>query len=110
MQTKILRILFGFLIFSAALYAQSGLQSKIQRVENGLLPQVLVKGDPAWTIQERMQHYKIPGVSIAVINNFKIEWSKAYGLKDVETKEPATVETLFQAGSISKPVAAMVAL
>jgi len=57
-----------------------------------------------------MQHYKIPGVSIAVINNFKIEWSKSYGLRDVETKEPVTLETLFQAGSISKPVAAMVAL
>jgi CubicO group peptidase (beta-lactamase class C family) len=110
MQTKIWRILFVLLIFSTALYAQSGLQSRIQRVEQGLLPQVLVKGDPAWTIQERMQHYKIPGISIAVINNSKIEWSKAYGLRDVEANEPVTVETLFQAGSISKPVAAMVAL
>ena len=110
MQTKIWRIFFCFLFFSNALYAQSDLQAKIQRVEQGLLPQVLVKGDPAWTIQERMQHYKIPGVSIAVINNFKIEWSKSYGLRDVETKEPVTLETLFQAGSISKPVAAMVAL
>jgi len=110
MRTKIWRILFGCLIFTTALYAQSDLQSKIRRVEQGLLPQVLVKGDPAWTIEERMQHYKIPGVSIAVINNFKIEWSKSYGLRDVETKEPVTLETLFQAGSISKPVAAMVAL
>ena len=98
------------MIFTAALNAQSDLQSKIQRVEQGLLPQVLVKGDPAWTIEERMQHYKIPGVSIAVISNFKIDWSKSYGLRDVETKEPVTLETLFQAGSISKPVAAMVAL
>jgi CubicO group peptidase (beta-lactamase class C family) len=110
MQTKFWRILFGCLVFTTALYAQSDPQSKIQRVEQGLLPQVLVKGDPAWTIQERMQYYKIPGVSIAVINNFKIAWSNAYGLRDVETKEPVTVETLFQDGSISKPVAAMVAL
>ena len=94
MQTKIWRIFFCFLFFSNALYAQSDLQAKIQRIEQGLLPQVLVKGDPAWTIQERMQHYKIPGVSIAVINNFKIEWSKSYGLRDVETKEPVILETL----------------
>jgi CubicO group peptidase (beta-lactamase class C family) len=57
-----------------------------------------------------MKHYKIPGVSIAVINNFKVEWAKSYGVKDVETSEPVTAGTLFQAGSISKPVAAMVAL
>jgi CubicO group peptidase (beta-lactamase class C family) len=57
-----------------------------------------------------MTHYKVPGVSIAVIENFKVAWAKAYGVKDVETKEPVTETTLFQAGSISKPVAAMVAL
>ncbi len=27
------------------------------------------------------------GVSIAVINNFKVEWAKAHGVKDVETDE-----------------------
>jgi CubicO group peptidase (beta-lactamase class C family) len=110
MQKRIWRILFGFLVLFTALYGQSNLESRIQRVENGLLPVVLVKGDPGWTIQERMQHYKVPGVSIAVIDNFKIAWSKAYGLRDTATKEPVTLETLFQAGSISKPVAAMVAL
>jgi CubicO group peptidase (beta-lactamase class C family) len=57
-----------------------------------------------------MTRYKIPGVSVAVINDFKVDWAKGYGVKDVETKEPVTTETLFQAGSISKPVAAMAAL
>ncbi len=57
-----------------------------------------------------MKHYKIPGMSVAVIKDFKVEWAKAYGVKDVETGEPVNVKTLFQAGSISKPVAAMAAL
>lgn len=57
-----------------------------------------------------MKHYHVPGVSIAVIHNHKIAWSKSYGVKDEETKEPVTRETLFQAGSISKPVAAYAAL
>jgi CubicO group peptidase (beta-lactamase class C family) len=57
-----------------------------------------------------MANSKVPAVSIAVIENFKIVWAKAYGVKDVETNTPATTTTLFQAGSISKPVAAMVAL
>jgi hypothetical protein len=35
----------------------------------------------------RKEFAKAPGVSIAVINNFKVEWAKAYGVKDVETDE-----------------------
>ncbi len=101
------RILYLCIGISASVYAQA---DRIKRVEQGLLPAVLIKGDPAWNLQERMVHYKVPAVSIAVIRDFKIEWAKAYGLKDVEASESATTTTLFQAGSISKPVAAMVAL
>ncbi len=61
-------------------------------------------------IAERMKHYNVPGVSVAVINNGKIEWAKGYGVREAGTNLPVTVETLFQAGSISKPVAAMGAL
>jgi CubicO group peptidase (beta-lactamase class C family) len=100
-------LLPGFLL--PALW-QSDVESRIKRIERGLLSQVQIKGDPAWTIQERMKHYKAPGVSVAVIKDFKIDWAKAYGVKDIETMEPVTTQTLFQAGSISKPVAAMVAL
>ena len=57
-----------------------------------------------------MKHWKVPGLSIAVVRDFKVEWARSYGVKDIETNEPVTTETLFQAGSISKPVAAMVAL
>jgi CubicO group peptidase (beta-lactamase class C family) len=95
---------------SALLSTQTNCGSQIGAVEKGLLPAVLIQGDPAWTIQERMQYHKVPAVSIAVIRDFKIDWAKAYGLADVEAQQPVTTETLFQAGSISKPVAAMVAL
>jgi CubicO group peptidase (beta-lactamase class C family) len=90
--------------------AQNGADPRIARVEKGLVPPVLVKGDVGWSIEERMRHHKVPAVSVAVFNNFKVEWARAYGLKDAATGERATTETLFQAGSISKPVAAMVAL
>lgn len=110
----VLLYIFQFTSFSVS-FAQSspetlGLESRIKRVETGLLPAVLVKGDPSWSIEERMKHYKVPGLSIAVINNHKIDWARSYGVTDIETREPVTTETLFQAGSISKPVAAMVAL
>lgn len=84
--------------------------ARIKRVEQGLLPAVLIKGDPLWSIAERMKVYKVPGLSVAVIKDFKVEWARAYGVKDIETNEPVTTETLFQAGSISKSVNAMVAM
>lgn len=110
MKSKLFRAIAVLLVFSQIVLTQSPVQSRIGRVENGLLPAVQIKGDPGWTIHERMKHYKVPGVTIAVIDDFKIAWVKAYGVKDTETNEPVGTDTLFQAGSISKPVAAMAAL
>jgi len=103
------RLISLVLLCSQVVLGQSP-DSRIERVEKGLRPAVLIKGEPGWTIQERMKFYKVPGVSVAVIYDFKIQWAKGYGLKDTETNEPVTTNTLFQAGSISKPVAAMAAL
>jgi CubicO group peptidase (beta-lactamase class C family) len=54
------------------------------------------------TLEERMAYYKVPGLSIAVIHNYEIEWTKAYGYADVNDKRLVTTSTLFQAASISK--------
>ena len=59
------------------------------------------------TIQELMERFNVPGVSVAVIHDFQIHWAKGYGIADVESGAPVDTETLFQAASISKPVAAM---
>lgn len=105
-------ILLSLLLFQSFTNAQSsdGITDKIKKVENGLVAPVYIKGDPTWTIEERMEHYGVPGVSIAVINDGKIEWTKTYGIMDKETKSPVTKETLFQAASISKPISAYAAL
>jgi CubicO group peptidase (beta-lactamase class C family) len=90
----------------------SAVEERIKRVENNLLPPVRIKGDPQgrMNIAERMKHYKVLGVSIAVINDGKIEWARGYGVREVGTNQPVTPETLFQAASISKPIAAAGAL
>lgn len=65
--------------------------------------------DPAF-VQDLLKRHNVPGVSIAVIKDFKIQSTFVYGLADVETGAPVTGETMFQAASISKPVAAMASL
>ena len=84
--------------------------ARIARVENSLLPYVPVRGLPGWNLRTRMKHHRVPGLSIAVIHNYKVEWAKAYGLADTTARTPVTTTTLFSAGSISKLVAAGAAL
>jgi CubicO group peptidase (beta-lactamase class C family) len=107
---KLLRVFVASVLLGTSVYAQSDTEARVKRVEGGLLPPVLVKGERSWSLQERMQHYKVPGVSIAVIDNFKIEWARAYGVKDAVSKEPMTETTLLQAASISKTLNATVIL
>ncbi|MFK8012001.1 MAG: serine hydrolase domain-containing protein, partial [Marinicellaceae bacterium] len=83
---------------------------EIETVESGLRSASYFKNDPLWKIEDRMQHYGVPGVSVAVIKDFKIHWLKHYGVTDKETGDAVNDDTLFQAGSISKPVAAYGAL
>jgi CubicO group peptidase (beta-lactamase class C family) len=57
-----------------------------------------------------LKQFNVPGVSIAVIQDFKVVAALAYGVADVETGTPVTPTTMFQAASISKPVTAMASL
>jgi len=94
----------------AARKYDSGTMAEISRVENGLLPRIRVEGVSGWTLGERMDRWNVEAVSVAVIQDFDIAWARAWGVADREEGRPATTETLFQAGSISKPVAATGAL
>jgi CubicO group peptidase (beta-lactamase class C family) len=61
-------------------------------------------------IESQMKTHAIPGLSLAIIENGKILKAKGYGFADREKKTPVTPATLFQAGSVSKSVAALGAL
>ena len=84
------------------------LAAQIQRVENGFPPIPLSSSEPPLqlNLEKLMELYNCPGLSVAVIDNFKIAWAKGYGVVEAGSHQPVTVHTLFQAGSISKPVAA----
>lgn len=80
---------------------------QITLVENSLVGPSHEENFKGWSIQDRMAHYKVNGISIAVIRNYKIEWAKGYGFADVANKNPVTIATKFQAGSISKSLNAI---
>ncbi len=96
---------------SARLFAQEA-DPRIQAVEEGITRGVQVQGRDGerFTLRERMEAYDVPGISIAVLEGGRIVWAGGYGVMDVEAEGPVTAETLFQAASISKPVAATAAL
>jgi CubicO group peptidase (beta-lactamase class C family) len=58
----------------------------------------------------QMRERHIPGVALAVIQESRVIRDQGYGLADEEKKVPVTSSTLFQAASVSKPVAALGAL
>src|SRR6201984_435828 len=81
---------------------------RIERIGNGIEPVDLKKDEAPvqLDIEKLMKLYNVPGLSVAVIEDYKIAWVKTYGVTEPGGTVPVTPKTLFQAGSISKPVAA----
>ena len=98
-------------LLAAQITGSSDLEKRIHRIEDGLLPPVLIEGQPVQgaKLADRMAALHVPGVSIAVIHDGAIEWARGFGVMKLGGS-PVTPETLFQAASISKPVAAVAAL
>jgi CubicO group peptidase (beta-lactamase class C family) len=92
----------------ASARAQISVEGAMARVEAAQIPNR--QGLDSLILQEVMDKYHVPGLSIAVIRDFAIHWAKGYGIADVSTGGPVENDTLFQAASISKPVAAMAVL
>lgn len=87
------------------------IERRMARVENTLIPSVKVKGGAdTHRLRDRMAHYQVPGMSIAVMRDGRVAWARGYGSADAKTGRPVTPDTLFQAASISKPVTATAVL
>lgn len=84
---------------------------RIANIERGLRPAQALAGAPVplSTLEGEMRRLHVPGLSIAVVDNGRLAWAKGYGVVG-PGGGPVTTETLFQAASISKPVAAFGAM
>lgn len=71
----------------------------------GACTHALAPRDPD-DIRSWMELHKVPGVSVAVIRDFKVASVEVHGVASRSTGEPVTPRTLFQAASFSKGVSA----
>jgi CubicO group peptidase (beta-lactamase class C family) len=79
---------------------------QIARVETNLSGGMVIDGKP-YTLTERMKHYNVAGLTVAVIDNYQIVWAKAYGYADKKEGRKVTTNTMFEPGSISKSLNAV---
>lgn len=79
---------------------------KIAQVENNLAGRMVIDGK-LYSLAERMKHYNVAGLSVAVIDNYQIVWAKGYGYADKKEGRKVTTNTLFEPGSISKSLNAV---
>jgi len=106
---------FVFLIIILSLLgcqssSELSLENKIQLAENSLPQSNKIITWKKKSIPEQMKHYGIPGVSIAVIENFELLFARVYGIENIEKNSPLTTETMFRAVGVSSQVSRFIAL
>ena len=109
---RIHRLVVALFVAGASLGAQTPAGSSrpdapdARRVEHRLRAAVRLadRPDTAFDLTERMRYYHVPGVSVAVVDDFRVVFAKGYGVAEFGGATPVDTTTLFLAGSISKPV------
>lgn len=107
---KKIRLAFLLCHWLTAVTAQQhnskAVNEQIARVENSLSGGLVIDGK-LYSLAERMKQYNVAGISVAVIDNYQIEWAKGYGYADKKEGRKVTTTTLFEPGSISKSLNAV---
>jgi len=89
----------------------SEVENTIKKVETNLQPPNQLIGAPGSNIFDRMKDLHVPNVSITVIRNGKIEWTREYKQDNKNnTQETSLTTSVFQAASISKTINAVLAM
>ena len=81
--------------------AQAAPSEPLAPLQHGLRPTVLAFGapPPRWSLTERMAHYKIPGVAVAILRGGVVVASAGYGVRRSDRPDPVDAQTLFSVGS-----------
>ena len=61
-------------------------------------------------VSEEFAKDGVGGVTVAVVKGNAVAWAKGYGLADIEARTPASANTVYRIGSITKPFTAVMLL
>ncbi len=61
-------------------------------------------------VEAEMAALRIPGVSVAVADDYRLVWEEGFGIADLEHSVPAKAGTVYRIASISKPITAVAAM
>jgi len=102
--------MFCVLLCASTLMAQD--EKAASSFQNKLRPNVLEYGQPhtGWSLKERMEHYKVPGVAVGIIRDGKLIHVEGYGVLKTGGDEKVNADTVFSAGSVSKIATAALTL
>ncbi len=78
----------------------SATPEKLESVKPGKYDQVRQYMEPL--IRKEMKKQKVPGLSIVLVDDQQVVWAQGFGYADEANEVPATPETIYRVGSISK--------
>ncbi|MDR6626167.1 serine hydrolase domain-containing protein [Caulobacter segnis] len=107
------RLLLGVALVAAiATPGWAANSDPLAALDRGLRPDVIAAGQttPGWALTERMAHYKVPGVAVAILRDGEVVSAVGYGVREAGSQDKVDGDTLFSVGSISKVVTAATTL
>ena len=93
---NIIRYFFAILLIYSIGYGNNHAAPSVQQKYDSVLEDLPQK------IQESMQQQRLAGVSLAIVDGDEIIYSQTFGYADVEKKIPATRDTVYPIGSVTK--------
>ena len=78
------------------------------RAQAAVSPAVIARVDAAATAEFAKD--KLGSVTVGLVSGSKLTWTKSYGFADMERKIPASADTIYRIGSITKQFTALMLL
>jgi CubicO group peptidase (beta-lactamase class C family) len=93
------------LLASGTTHAMQATARQKAKSSNGILSDHFLQQLP-----EMMELANVPGLAVSIIRDGKTVWTRGFGVKEINSHSPVDKDTLFAAGSLSKPVFAYAVL
>src|SRR5450631_3411426 len=97
---KMLKVWFGIVLLTCMLPGCSAMPIRPESIP--LKDYTYTREYISWLAHREMSKHDVTGLSIALVDDQQVVWATGFGFADKAGKVPATAETIYRAGSISK--------